>query len=131
MAHFAEIDKNNKVLRVIVINNSDLLDNDGNESEDIGRQFCSDLLGGVWVQTSYNTRANVHLLQGTPFRKNYAGAGMLYDSFRDAFILPKPYESWNLNEDTCQWEPPTPMPTEGFWAWNEDSLTWIEIEKFL
>jgi hypothetical protein len=118
MAHFAEIGLNNTVLRVIVVNNNDCKDQHGNESEVIGAKFCHDLFGGVWLQTSYN---------GT-IRKNYAGIGYTYDSQRDAFIPPKPFASWSLNEGTCQWSAPTPMPQDSkLYAWDEASLSWKEI----
>lgn len=102
MAHFAEIDNNNEVLRVIVINNAELLDSFGQEQEQLGRDFCKKLFGGTWVQTSYNGK----------FRKNYAAIGYTYDSVRDAFISPKPFASWILNENTCTWEAPIPYPTD-------------------
>ena len=95
MAHFAEIDKNNIVIRVLVTNNS---------HEDEGYQWLIDNLGGRWIKTSYNTKAGVHELGGTPLRKNYAGIGYTYDEARDAFIPPKPEGNWILNEDTCLWE---------------------------
>jgi len=117
MAHFAELDENNKVLRVIVVNNSDILDSDGNESEKIGKQFCSDLLGGTWVQTSYNRS----------FRKNFAGTGINYDQERNAFISDKPFPSWILNEDRCIWEAPQERPMDGNkYMWNEELLCWNE-----
>lgn len=93
MAHFAELDANGIVTQVIVVNNSELLDN-GVESESKGIAFCQSLFGGTWVQTSYN--GNI--------RKNYAGIGYTYDEVRDAFIPPKPEGNWILNEDTCLWE---------------------------
>jgi hypothetical protein len=117
MAHFAQLDNNNIVTQVIVVANNELLDN-GVESEAKGIAFCQSLFGGNWKQTSYN--GNI--------RKNYAGVGYIYDSDKDAFIAPKPYESWVLNEDTCCWQAPTPMPTEGMWRWDEDSISWIEVE---
>ena len=80
-------------------------------------------------RTSYNTRAGVHKLGGTPFRKNYAGKGMLYDPVRDAFYDKSPYPSWTLDEDRCQWEPPTPKP-EGTWYWKEDTTEWVDYEYF-
>lgn len=110
MAHFAEIDNSNIVMRVIVIDNP---------HEGGGEEFIPyDLnLGGRWLQTSYN---------GT-IRKNYAGIGFSYDPTRDAFIPPKPFPSWILNETTCQWEAPTPIPTVGSrWNWDESSLTWMQ-----
>jgi hypothetical protein len=109
MAHFAEIDPNGgTVLRVLVV---------PNEQEHRGQDFLANELGlgGVWIQTSYNNN----------IRYNYAGIGMTYDATRDAFISPKPYESWLLDEKTCQWEPPIPMPQdENFYTWNEEQLNW-------
>lgn len=96
MAHWAEVDENNIVLRVLV--------GDNNEPDE-GYQWLIDNLGGTWIKTSYNTYGGVHLLGGTPLRKNYAGIGMTYDSTRDAFIPPKPQgDNWLLNEETCLWE---------------------------
>jgi len=118
MAHFAEIGLNNTVVQVIVVNNDDCIDQHGNESEVIGAKFCHDLFGGVWLQTSYN--GNI--------RKNYAGIGYTYDSSRDAFIPPKPFPSWVLNESTCCWDAPTPIPTDDKrYGWDEATLSWIEI----
>ena len=97
MAHFAQIE-NNLVTQVIVVNNEDILDNLGNESEATGIQFCTDLLGGTWIQTSYNSS----------FRKNYAYTGDTYDAVKDAFIPVKPHPSCVFNEDTCRWETPDP-----------------------
>ena len=121
MAHFAEIDENNIVTRVLVVDNS---------QEDNGQEFLANTLGlgGTWIKTSYNTQGGVHTNGGTPLRKNYAGIGYTYDSGRDAFIPPKPYNSWVLNEETCLWDAPTPMPTDGKpYRWNEDNLNWEEI----
>ena len=116
MAHFAQLDDQNTVLQVIVIHNNELLDN-GVESEARGIAFCQSLFSGTtWVQTSYN--ANI--------RKNYAGIGFTYDSARDAFIPPKPFPSWVLNEATCQWEAPVPYPTDGQqYVWDEATQTWV------
>ena len=124
MAHFAEIDSNNKVVRVLVV---------GDDQEHRGQDFlANDLgLGGTWIQTSYNTRGGVHTLGGTPLRKNYAGIGFSYDQQRDAFIPPKPtqYPSWILNENSCLWEPPIPYPTDGKrYKWDEPSVSWVEIK---
>ena len=84
--------------------------------------------GLVHKRTSYNTIGGVHQLGGTPFRKNYAGIGYTYDQTRDAFIPPKPYNSWVLNENTCLWDPPVEMPSDGkLYEWNEDNKTWIEL----
>jgi hypothetical protein len=117
MAHFVELDANNVVLRGIVVANADTASADGTEKEYIGQAFCERLLGGTWKQTSYNGN----------FRKNYAGIGYTYDAGRDAFIPPQPFPSWVLDEDTCLWNAPTPMPTDGkFYAWDEATQTWIE-----
>jgi hypothetical protein len=96
MAHWAEIDSDNIVIRVLV------MDNDTDNDE--GFSWLTNTLGGTWVQTSYNTRGGVHLLDGTPLRKNYAGTGMTYDSVRDAFIYPKCHDEAILNEETCLWD---------------------------
>ena len=118
MAHFAEIDANNIVLRVIVVGNKDTSDANGVEKEYIGAAFCERLLGGTWKQTSYN--ANM--------RKNYAGIGYTFDAARDAFIPPKPFPSWVLNESTCQWQAPVPMPTDGkMYSWDESTVSWVEV----
>jgi hypothetical protein len=118
MAHFAQIDENNIVQQVIVVHNNELLDENGQESESKGIQFCESLLGGFWVQTSYNAS----------FRKNFAGIGYTFDRARQAFILPKPFNSWTLNEDICHWEAPTPMPDDGkMYSWDEETTSWIEI----
>ena len=108
---------NEKVKKVIVIDNLDIVDDEGNESESIGKAFCTDLLGGSWVQTSYNAN----------FRKNYAGLGDTYDVNRDAFIAIQPYNSWLLNEETCQWYAPSEYPDDGEnYNWDEDTLSWVE-----
>lgn len=118
MAHFAEIDANNIVLRVIVVGNKDTSDANGVEKEHIGAAFCESLLGGTWKQTSYN--ANM--------RKNYAGIGYTFDAARDAFIPPKPFPSWVLNESTCQWQAPVPMPSDGkMYGWDEGTVSWVEV----
>ena len=121
MAYFAEIDNTNTVTRVLAVPDA---------QQDRGQDFlATDLgLGGTWIQTSYNTRGGVHTNGGTPLRKNYAGIGYTYDSGRDAFIPPKPYESWLLNEDTCLWDAPVPYPTDGkMYRWDEDTLSWVEV----
>jgi hypothetical protein len=122
MAHFAKIDNNNIVINIIVVHNNELLDQGGNEIEQKGIDFCKSLFGQDtnWIQTSYNGN----------FRKNYAGIGFTYDETRDAFIAPKPYNSWILNTDNCRWEAPIPMPTDGkLYKWSEETLTWIEISS--
>ena len=108
MSHWAEIDNENKVIRVLVGDNND-------PNNDEGYQWLIDNLGGTWIQTSYNNN----------IRKQYAGIGFSYDAVNDVFIVPQPYPSWSLDEN-FDWQPPTPMPTEGEWYWDEDSLTWLE-----
>jgi hypothetical protein len=120
MAHFAQLDENNLVTQIIVVANDELL-LDGVENENKGIAFCKSLLGDDtrWAQTSYN--GNI--------RKNYAGIGYKYDSDRDAFISPKPFNSWILDEETCRWQAPTPMPTDGgIYNWVEDDLNWQLLE---
>ena len=121
MAHFCELDSNNVVKQVIVVSNEDTSTAQGEEKESIGIAFCERLLGGTWVKTSYN--GNI--------RKNYAGIGYTYDADRDAFIPPKPYASWVLNETTCLWNAPVAYPTDvgtpdtpKMYTWNEESRTW-------
>ena len=136
MAHFAQINENNIVINVIVAE-QDVID--------------SGLFGdpATWIQTSYNTYGGIHIQGGIPLRKNYAGMGDTYDEQRDAFIPPRPYreievspnfvriepyESWQLDEDTCQWVPPIPMPTEDileageYYEWNEGTLCWDVLQ---
>lgn len=114
MAHFAKI-LDGKVLDVIVAE-PEFFDNFVDNS------------AGKWIQTSYNTKGGVHLDGGTPLRKNYAGIGFTYDATRDAFIPPKPFASWTLNEDTCLWEPPVAYPDDGnMYEWNETDQTWDEV----
>ena len=118
MAHFAEINENGIVLRVLVVDNA---------QESNGQDFLANTLGlgGTWVKTSYNTVGGVHTNGGTPLRKNYAGIGYTYDSDRDAFIPPKPYASWTLNEDSCLWDSPVAYPTDGErYTWNEETTSW-------
>jgi hypothetical protein len=116
MSHFAQIDENNIVTQVLVVE-QDVID--------------TGLFGdpASWIQTSYNTTGGVHTLGGTPLRKNYAGIGYTYEASRDAFIPPKTFNSWTLNEDTCLWEAPTPMPVEEgkIFVWNEDTTSWVEF----
>ena len=133
MAHFAQLDENNVVLQVIVVSNEDAGPSPGVQ----GEAFCTDLLGGRWKQTSYNTRGGVHYNPatnepdgGTPFRKNYAGIGYTFDESRDAFIPPKPFPSWVLNEDTCWWEAPVPYPTDGNrYIWDESVMNWVPVPE--
>ncbi len=121
MAHYALLDSNNVVVQVIV----------GKEEGEDGvdwEQRYGEMMGMTCKRTSYNTRAGVHILGGTPFRKNYAGIGYTYDYQRDAFIPRRRFYSWTLNPDTCLWEPPVPMPNDGkFYNWNEATTSWIEV----
>tara|TARA_R100000664_G_C2658476_1_gene75775 strand:- start:71 stop:463 length:393 start_codon:yes stop_codon:yes gene_type:complete len=126
MASFAKIGLNGKVIEVQSVVNEVLHDSNGVEREDIGIDFLTKLTGwSIWKQTSYNTRGGVHILGGTPFRKNHAGIGHTYDEDRDAFIPAKPYSSWVLNEETCLWEAPVVKPDDGNkYIWNETTKEW-------
>jgi hypothetical protein len=118
MAHFAQLNADNIVTHVSVVDNDKTLDDDGNESEAVGIAYCQSVHGAetIWRQTSYNAT----------FRKNYAGIGYRYDTTLDAFIAPKPYPSWHLNTDTCQWNAPKPYPTDGrTYYWDESLLRWV------
>jgi hypothetical protein len=126
MAHFCQLDENNVVTQVIVVANSDTADASGVEKEHIGAAFCEKLLGGTWKQTSYNGS----------IRKNYAGLGYTYDSEHDAFIPPKPFASWILNEESCLWDAPVPMPEDAGtgeppkrYSWDEATTSWVEVEQ--
>lgn len=128
MAHFAKLDSNNVVIFVTVGRDED----NGKEAELTART------GDVYKQTSYNTRGGVHYqADGTPsadqskaYRKNYAGLGYTYDAGRDAFIPPKPFNSWVLNETTCLWDAPVPMPTDGKrYTWDEATTSWVEMQE--
>ena len=115
MAHFAEIDSDGVVQQVIVVANKDTADANGVEKEHIGAAFCESLLGGTWKQTSYNGN----------FRKHYAGIGYKYDADLDAFVPPKPFPSWTLDDD-CNWQAPVPMPTDGkMYSWDEAGQVWV------
>jgi hypothetical protein len=119
MSHFAKLDENNIVIFVTVGRQED----DGRELELCART------GDVYKQTSYNTHGGVHALGGTPLRKNYAGIGYTYDAGRDAFIPPKPYASWVLNETTCLWDAPVAYPDDGKrYSWDEATTSWVEVE---
>ena len=114
MAHFAQIDENNQVTQVIVA-----------EQDVINTGLFGD--PATWIQTSYNTFGGVHRLGGTPLRKNFAGIGFTYDRINDCFVPPKPYASWTLDSNTCLWQPPTPMPTDGkMYRWNDTTQAWDE-----
>ena len=130
MASFAKIGLNGKVIEVQSVVNEVLHDSNGVEQEVNGIDFLTKLTGwAIWKQTSYNTRGGVHSSGGTPLRKNHAGIGYTYDEDRNAFIPPKPFNSWILNEDTCLWNPPVAMPTEElenneYYSWNESIINW-------
>ena len=126
MARFAELDVFKKVIRVLVLDDKDTQDKKGNEVESVGAKYLNNGFGGTWVRTSYNTQGGVHRLGGTPFRKNHAGIGFTYDEARDAFIPPQLYNSWTLNEDTCQWEAPVAYPDDDSkdYQWNEETTSW-------
>ena len=113
MAHFALLNENSIVTQVVVAE-QDVID--------------SGLFGTGWIQTSYNTQGGQHT-EGRPLRKNYAGVGFTYDSTRDAFIPPKPYASWSLDETTCLWNPPIPMPSDNkIYQWDETTISWVEVQ---
>ena len=113
MSHFARVE--NGVVTQVIVAEQDFID-----SGHVGDP-------AQWIQTSYNTFGGIHTLGGTPLRKNYAGVGFTYDAVRDAFIPPKPYNSWVLNEETCLWDSPIPYPNDGkLYIWNEEQLNWIE-----
>ena len=131
MSHWAELDETNIVLRVT---------KGDNEHPDEGYQWLLDNLGGTWVKTSYNTDGGKHSLGGTPFRKNYAGIGYIYDPVRDAFYEPKPLGFqetdglkgliWKLNDDTCKWEVSPAYPTDGkTYLWDETTASWVESDS--
>jgi hypothetical protein len=130
MASFAKIGLNNKVIEVLSVANEVLHDANGVEQEAIGIDFLTKLTGwAIWKQTSYNTIGGVHNNGGIPFRKNHAGIGYTYDEDRDAFIPPKPFKSWILNEDTCLWNSPVACPQDyKRYTWNESTLTWDIVE---
>lgn len=115
MAHFAKVV--NGIVTQVIVAEPEFMEND-----------FVDTSPGEWIQTSYNTRSGVHINGGTPLRKNFAGQGFIYDKQRDAFYTPSPYPSWTLNETTCQWESPMSRPESGFYKWNEEKLTWDEVD---
>jgi len=115
MAHFAKV--NNNIVEQVIVAEPEFFDT------------FVDTSPGRWIQTSYNTIGGVHILGGTPLRKNFAGIGYTYDAQRDAFISPKPYNSWTLNETSCLWEPPTPYPNDdNRYTWNESTTSWDVVE---
>jgi hypothetical protein len=120
MAHFAQLDEHNIVIQVLVVSNTDITNEQGNEDEQLGITFLQNLLGADtrWVQTSYNHR----------FRARYAGVGHTYDAERDVFLLPQPYPSWTLDETTYEWVPPVPYPADGnSYVWDESIGAWVLV----
>ena len=116
MAHYAKV--NNGIVEQVIVAEPEFFDT------------FVDTSPGEWIQTSYNTHGGVHSNGETPLRKNYAGVGFTYDSTRDAFIPPQPYNSWTLNEDTCLWEAPVAYPEDGLiYDWNEDTTSWVETTE--
>jgi hypothetical protein len=111
MSHFAKVE--NGIVTHVIVAEQDFID-----SGAVGEP-------SAWVQTSYNTHGGQHP-EGRPLRKNYAGIGFTYDAQRDAFIQPKPYPSWLLDNDTCLWQAPTPMPENGDYSWDESTLSWVQ-----
>ena len=114
MAHYAKV--SNTLVTQVIVADAEFFDTFVDSSP------------GEWIQTSYNTSGGVHSEGGTPLRKNFAGVGDTYDKSKDAFIAPKPYSSWVLDEDTCQWAAPTAIPDDGeMYNWNEDTTAWVEV----
>jgi hypothetical protein len=128
MANFACIDENNKVVNVIAVHNDDLLNKNGDESEQKGIDFIKSLgLTGRWLQTSFNTNGNKHSENKTPFRKNFGNIGFMYDTDNDAFVPPQPYPSWVLNFETFLWVAPKNKPDEiNSYDWDEVSQNWVQ-----
>lgn len=128
MAHFAKISEDNIVLQVLTLNDSDMLDKNGNPSELVGQQYLekhNNWPAHLWVQTSYNTSKNKHRLGGIPFRGNFAGIGYIWDFSNNIFIYPKIFPSFNLNVQTASYEAPVPYPDDGNrYSWNEDNQSW-------
>ena len=126
MAHFAKIGDNNIVEQVVVVSN------DVAKTEQAGMNFLNKLYGtsDIWKQTSYNTRAGIHRLNGTPFRKNFPGVGYKYDEDRDAFIPAKPYTTWVLDENTCTWKPPVEKTDYCLpYTWNHSTQSWEQVDN--
>lgn len=119
MAHFAQLNESNVVTQVIVVSNDAIGNLPFPESNVAGQEFLRPFYGSNWQQTSYNGS----------FRKNYAGIGYTFDPVLDAFIPPQPFPSWVLNVQTCQWEAPVPMPTDGMYYWDEQTLSWVKVQE--
>jgi hypothetical protein len=122
MAHWAEVNSDNIVTRVLVV---------ADDKEDGQKFLAEDLgLGGTWKKTSYNTQGGVHANGGTPYRKNFAGVGYKFDAAKDAFIPAKPFASWTLDATSCLWNAPTPMPTDDKrYMWDEPTTSWKEVTE--
>ncbi len=131
MASFAKLGLNGKVLSVVSVNNNIITDENNIEVEQKGINFLTEMYNWpIWAQCSYNTSEGVHLLGGTPFRKNFPGIDYKYDEDRDAFIPPKPHSNWILDEDTCTWKPPVEKPNDGLpYTWNHDTQSWEQVDN--
>ena len=135
MAHYAKMTSDGlTVLVVHVVRDEDTTNDDGDETEEQGIKFLKKLHNwDYWRKTSFNTQGGVHLLGGTPYRKNYASIGYTYDSEKDAFIPPKPFNSWVLNESTCLWVAPTPPgpppDDDNIYHWDEDNTQWVQFDQ--
>ena len=137
MAHFAKIDENNLVINVVTLNDSDMLDSENNPSETVGQNYLqthNNWPSNLWIQTSYNTKENKHLLGGTPFRGNYAVVGGTWDSVNNIFLPEKPYSSWVKNTTEARWQSPigdAPALTDeqltaaSYYAWDESNQNWV------
>ncbi len=135
MAHFAKMTSDSvTVLAIHVVRDEDTTNDNGDETEAQGTKFLKKLHNwNYWKKTSYNTHGNVHKLGGTPYRKNYASIGYTYDESRDAFIPPKFFSSWVLDETTCLWKPPSPPGPEPdndeIYKWDEDNTQWVQVDQ--
>ena len=131
MASFAKLGLNGKVLSVVSVNNNIITDENNIEVEQKGINFLTEMYNWpIWAQCSYNTSEGVHLLGGAPFRKNFPGIDYKYDEDRDAFIPPKSYSNWILDEDTCTWKPPVEKPNDGLpYTWNHDTQSWEQVDN--
>ena len=131
MAHFAKMTSDGvTVLAIHVVRDEDTTNDNGDETEAQGTKFLKKLHNwNYWKKTSYNTHGNVHKLGGTPYRKNYASIGYTYDESRDAFIPPKFFSSWVLDETTCLWKPPSPPEDDNLYYWDEDNTQWVQFDQ--
>jgi len=128
MAHFAEIDENNIVKRVLVVDDKDILNSENIESEELGINYLKKTFGGTWLKTSYNTLHNTHASgdNSKAFRGNFSRIGYVYDDTRDIFREAQPYNSWIFDEDECKWKPPAGYPGGSGYYWDEPSVSWIK-----